>query len=166
MKAPNLIVVKFVCVLMLAVFLPAAVSSQPELDGEVTTAIQKSDVAALATWFANGGDINRVTKHGNTLLILASKIGDRPTLEYIFKQLPDVNAQNKAGATALMIAAKYGHDYVVDMLLDNGADPVIRNNTGITASRFALAYGYPDIYSKLEKATVEQYRRTNARELN
>ena len=164
MKAPKLSIIGFTCVFLLAVFLPAAVSSQPELDKEATTAIQKSDIASLALWFANGGDINRVTKHGNTLLMLASKIGDKPTLEYLLEQLPEVNVQNKAGATALMIAAKYGHDHVVDMLLANGADPVIRNNSGITASRFAMAYGHPDIYSKLQKATIDQYRQTSTKE--
>lgn len=154
------------CVLMLAIFLPAAYSTNPELDADVKLAIQNSDIPSLATWFANGGDINRTTKHGNTLLMLASKIGDKPTLDYLFKQLPDVNAQNNAGATALMIAAKYGHTHVVNMLLEKGADPVIRNNYGVPASRFALAYGHPDVYRQLQQAVIEQYRQANVKMLN
>lgn len=143
-----------VSVILLATSLPVTVFSQPELDVEATGAVLKSDVPTLATWFANGGDINSMTKTGNTLLMMAAKIGDKQTLDFLFSQLPDVNIQNKVGATALMIAAKYGHAHAVELLLDHGANPLIRNNNGITAARFAQAYKHDDVFYLLQKAEM------------
>ncbi len=71
MKSPKLSI--FGSVLVLTVMLPAAYSSEPGLDADVKLAIQTSDVSSLASWFANGGDINRTDKNGNTLLMLPSK---------------------------------------------------------------------------------------------
>jgi len=51
----------------------AAYSSELGLDADVKLAIQTSDVSSLTSWFANGGDINRTDKNGNTLLMLLSK---------------------------------------------------------------------------------------------
>lgn len=148
--------------LLFLIVAPMVGWAQPKLlDDEVQLAVQEGRVASLAIWFANGGDINLTTKEGNTLLILASKIGDKPTIEYLLSQLPDLDKQNMAGATALMIAAKYGQTHVVQMLLDSGADPAIRNNSGITAARFALAYNHADTYQLLQQALIDHYRTAN-----
>lgn len=141
-------------VLMLVASLPQAAISQ-NLDTDILSAIQESNVPALAIWFADGGDINGTTRQGNTLLILASRIGDRQTIDFLMSQLPDVNAQNAVGATALMLAAKYGHAHVVELLLENGADPLIRNNNGFTASRFALAYNHDEVFKRLQQAELQ-----------
>jgi ankyrin repeat protein len=142
------------CVLLLVISVPVAVSSQPELDSKVIEAVQQSDVPALAIWFANGGDINRTTKAGSTLLMMAAKIGDQQTIDFLFSQLPDVNLQNRAGATALMIAAKYGHVHVAELLLKHDADPLLKNNNGVIASQFARGYGHDDLYFVLQEAEV------------
>lgn len=141
-------------ILVLLVGLPTAAFSQPKLDHTIVDAVQKSDVPSLAIWMANGGDVNWPGNNDNTLLMLASKVGDLETLAYLLSQEPDINAQNKAGSTALMMAAKYGHADAVDMLLEEGADPLIRNEYGIMASRFALAFDHDDIFYHLQEAEI------------
>jgi ankyrin repeat protein len=151
MNTPKFSIVGCTLVLLLALSLPAIVSAQ-QFDEEIITTVKSSNVAELAQWLANDGDINATTKEGNTLLMLATKIGDRPTVEFLLAQSPNIDAQNTAGATALMIAAKYGHNHVVSMLLEVGADPTIRNNSGITAARFALAYNHTEVLDQLREA--------------
>ena len=149
---------KTIAFISLSIFLLAAAAypetcgAQKELDDKVLEAVNASQVPVLAEWMANGGDIDRATKAGNTLLILASKIGDRQVIEYLLTQYPDLDAQNKAGATALMIAAKYGQLHVVERLLEQGANPKIINNYGLSAARFALDFDHLEIYDRLVEA--------------
>jgi ankyrin repeat protein len=152
MKTPKLL--SGVCSLFLILSLPQFVLSQPRLDNEALEAVQRSDISSLAAWVAKGGDINGLANNDNTLLMMASKVGDRQTLDYLFDLKADVNAQNKVGTTALMIAAKYGHAHAVKKLLEHGADPTIRNDYGITAARFALAFRHNDVYYQLQQAEL------------
>lgn len=160
MTTPKVSIIKSSLIILLALSFSQTAFAQQKLDNKIADAVTTSNVAELAQWAANGGDINAKTEEGNTLLMMASKIGDKPTVEFVLSQTPDLDAQNMAGATALMIAAKYGHDHVVKMLLKEGADPMIRNNGGITAARFAIAYNHPEVYDQLRKA--EQNIRTKS----
>jgi len=145
-------------VLMLMLVSSSLASQQSKLDDKAKKAIRNSNVTMLANWLENGGDINKTTKNGNTLLILASKIGDKPTIDFLLSKQTKVNYQNEVGATALMLAAKYGHDHVVEMLLDEGADPTLTNNSGVSAAQFAKAYGHYDLSQQLQDAAMEHYR--------
>ena len=147
---------------MLIMIMPAMAVTQSEIDPEVRDAIQKGDITYLSNWYNNGGDINELTRVGNTAVFLASRIGDKPMVAFLLSHSSDVNIQNKAGATALMVAAKYVHQHVVDRLCEHGADPTIRNNSGVTASRFALAYDHYELSQKLQNAMLEQYRKGKA----
>lgn len=160
MTTPKVSIIKSTLIILLALSFSQTAFAQQTLDNKIADAVTKSNVAQLVQWAANGGDINAKTEEGNTLLMMASKIGDKPTVKFVLSQTPDLDAQNMAGATALMIAAKYGHDHVVKMLLKEGADPMIRNNGGITAARFAIAYNHPEVYDQLRKA--EQNIRTKS----
>lgn len=160
MTTPKVSIIKSTLIMLLALSFSQTAFAQQKLDNKIADAVTKSNVAELAQWAANGGDINAKTEEGNTLLMMASKIGDKPTVQFVLSQAPDLDAQNMAGATALMIAAKYGHDHVVKMLLKEGADPMIRNNGGITAARFAIAYNHPEVYDQLKEA--EQNTRTKS----
>lgn len=87
--------------------MPVSALSQPKIN-DALEAVYRSDVAALAVWFAESGDINQTSNNENALLMLASKIGDKKMLDYLITQNPEINTQNKAGSTALMIAANTG----------------------------------------------------------
>ena len=147
-------------VLLFAIIVPALAMSQSGLDEKAKKAVQSGNVDLLERWIKNGGDIHQTTEHDNTLLIMAAKIGDKRTIDFLLSKQPKINHQNKAGATALMVAAKYGQDHVVDMLLDNGADPTLRNESGSSAAQFALAYDHQELYQKLERAMMAQYRKS------
>lgn len=156
MKLPKLTTMIFA--LMLIPLSSALAVPQSVLDGKAKKAIRTSNVAMLTQWIENGGEINQTTQNGNTLLILASKIGDRPTIEFLLSKHPNIDQQNKVGATALMLAAKYGHDHVVKMLLERGADATVTNKSGLSAAQFALAYEHQQLYQKLQDAMLKRYR--------
>jgi len=147
-------------VLFFLITVPVLAMSQSGLDDKAKKAVQSGNVDLLERWIKNGGDIDHTTEHGNTLLIMAAKIGDKRTIDFLLSKQPKVNHQNKAGATALMVAAKYGQGHVVDTLLDNGADPTMRNESGNSAAQFALAYDHQALYQKLERAMMAQYRKS------
>lgn len=119
---------------------------------QLLKAVRESNATLVTQLLRNGADINFHTREGNTALMTAAKIGDKPTIEAILNGSPDVNFRNQTGTTALMIAAKYGHMHVVEMLLENGADPSITNNSGVLASRFAQVYDHPDVFRQLIEA--------------
>lgn len=147
-------------VLLFVITLPALAMSQSGLDEKAKKAVQSGNVDLLKRWIKNGGDIHQTTENDNTLLIMAAKIGDKRTIDFLLSQQPKVNHQNKAGATALMIAAKYGQEHVVNILLDYGADPTLRNESGSSAAQFALAYDHHKLTQKLERAMMAQYRKS------
>lgn len=156
MSRPKILIVA--CGLLLSFALPLHVSAQADLDSKVVADVKQSKVADVAIWFANGGEVDMTTREGNTLLMIASKIGDSPTFDYLLSQAPEVNAQNKVGATALMIAAKYGHIHLIEKLLDHGADPTIRTHRGLSAARFAQAYQHPEAFRLLLDAEMSTGR--------
>lgn len=85
--------------------LPATIGfAQQKPDAEANTMIKISDGFDLSPWIANGGDINKLTKEGNTLLMSAVDSGDCPAVRNLSFQPPGVIVQNKAGAAALMHA--------------------------------------------------------------
>ena len=139
-------------VLIASVLFPTISFAQIQLDEKVVQAVQQSKVPVLAEYMNKGGDINLTTKSGNSVLMLASKIGDKQVIDYVLAQYPDLNAQNKAGATALMIAAKYGQLHIIENLLEMGANPKIKNNNGFSAANFAFAFDHQKIYRKLVEA--------------
>lgn len=141
-----------VLMLTLALCLPISVLAQPELDEDVRAMIEQSDVKNLSAWVADGGDINATTKAGNTMLMLAARIGDTPTLRYLISKSTDINAQNNAGATALMLAAKYNHIHIVKLLLEHGANPLVETHNGYTAANFAEMYKHTESRKVLRKA--------------
>jgi len=97
---------------------------------------------------ARGGDINRVRAavaagarpcavdtEGRHALILAAKVGDSATFEYLLAQYREssslyycpVDLPNGEGDTALMVASGEGNAERVGLLLEHGADASYRN---------------------------------------
>lgn len=138
---------------IMAASVPLAIS-QPQLDDDIISVIQKEHLAGLVIWVAEGGDINAVTTEGNTLLMLACKTGDLSAIDFLLLQKPDLNVQNKGGATALMVAAKYGHKSVVEQLLSYDADPAIRTHKGVTAAGIARVHQQKEVYKLLKDAEL------------
>lgn len=152
MKTTKLMTTGVGCLLAVFVLIAAAQSTHAQAQPDVFQSVMKSNADAITQAVYNGDDVNRVTKAGNTPLMVAAKIGDGKVLRALLENKADVNMRNKAGATALMIAAKYGHSHFVTELLRHQADPTIKNNSGFRAANFAWGYKHHDIFEELIKA--------------
>ncbi|MDZ7680692.1 MAG: ankyrin repeat domain-containing protein [Fodinibius sp.] len=76
---------------VLIMVMPTMALPQPNIDPDVRNAIRNGDVSYLSNWYKNGGDINDITRNGNTAVFLASRIGDKPTVEFLLSKNPDLN---------------------------------------------------------------------------
>jgi ankyrin repeat protein len=103
----------------------------------------RRDIIALL--ITNGADINRaLNKNNETLLMLASSVGDKQLVKLLIKNGVQLNAQTKEGYTALMCAAVEGHEEIVQLLVKAGADMFVTNKYKETALFIA---GYAKQYS-------------------
>ena len=81
-----------------------------------------------------GADINAQNSQGETALIVAGFIANKPELmRFLIEQGTDVNVANRNGDTALIDAAYFGRNENLELLLENGAKPEIENKRGLTA---------------------------------
>jgi ankyrin repeat protein len=78
------------------------------------------------------------TKTGDTLLHIATRLGNVALVEKLLKLKLKVNATNNARVTPLMLAAETGNDYLVQLLLANNADPDQQDIYQNTALHHAL----------------------------
>ena len=81
---------------------------------------------------------------GNTALMTASMIRNRPIVELLLDHGADINIRDKDGKTALMLM--YSHSLNEDnditrLLLERGADTNIRDKNGKTALMYATEMG-------------------------
>ena len=72
------------------------------------------------------------TSDPNSMLIIASQLGDIDRVRLAIAKGAYVNYQDEKGGTALHWAVFYGHKEIVRLLLMQGADPLIRDKNGIT----------------------------------
>ncbi|MBS0544829.1 MAG: ankyrin repeat domain-containing protein [Proteobacteria bacterium] len=110
------------------------------------------DTSQLVGLLERGIDPDTVDAQGNTLLILAAREGQLPTVEALLKHRAAVGKRNLAGDSALMLAVLAGHDRVVDTLLKAGA-PV--NQDGWTPLHYAAFEGRLALVDKLLAAGAD-----------
>lgn len=96
---------------------------------------------------------NKADKNGRTLLMIASKNGDKKQISNLLYSGADVNLKDKEGWTALMYAARYQKDIsCLDLLLDADAAVKEKNKYGLTALILAANYNSnPQILERLVK---------------
>ncbi len=115
--------------------------------------------AAISLLLDSGADVNAVTKHGDTaLMVIATGMGPnvRQDAQILIRNGCDVNAKNKDGWTALMFVAHEGWDVeLLKALLAAGASPDARNRSSKTALDIAIEKetgfrreGFPDLAAK------------------
>ena len=71
---------------------------------------------------ADGVDVNKADKTGNTLLEIATIEGHKGIVELLISNGADVNARNENGFTALHSAAFFRHKEIVELLINKGSD--------------------------------------------
>jgi len=99
---------------------------------------------------------------GDSLLIMASKKGNKTILNYLLEKDVNIDLINKNGNAALHMAAHNGHAEVLESLLEKGADINLTNTKGNTPLHLAAYKGQKDIVEILlanincEKSAVNQ----------
>ncbi|CAD5116603.1 DgyrCDS5478 [Dimorphilus gyrociliatus] len=84
-------------------------------------------------------DVNKERKVGLvTCLVLASALGDEPTVRDLLKHGASVNTRIRGKETAIHYAAARGYSNVVEALLEHGADVDAVNDLGETALMVAV----------------------------
>jgi ankyrin repeat protein len=85
----------------------------------VRNGVADRDVVELM--LEQGADINKLTKEGETPLILAIKKGERLLVKRLVLYGADVNKTGKTGDMPLAIAKTLGNDSIIRLLQQNGA---------------------------------------------
>ncbi|XP_059478210.1 ankyrin-3-like [Neocloeon triangulifer] len=102
---------------------------------------------------ANGANINRKTKNGDSPLYLAVRslldAGDQSCdlnlLGILLAAGCDVDEANYNGMTALHLASSAGNSAIVKWLLDHDADTKLKTSNGETALKLARGRGHQDV---------------------
>lgn len=108
---------------------------QDELrDTALTRSASSGDVTTLRQLFSKDStlDLNQVTRHEGTALLLAAMYGHESTVQCLLDMGADVNAQNHSDHTPLHAAAYNGNVEVVELLLGYGANPNLKDKDGNT----------------------------------
>ena len=93
-------------------------------------------------------------EEGETLLILASQIGNAKVVSKLLEAKADINCQDNEGYTALMIASFKGYSDIVGLLLEDKRIKVdIQTPEEFTARSLALMYRFEHIASMLDKSS-------------
>ena len=88
------------------------------------------------------GDIESRDEHGSTPLLLASKIGQLPTIKYLVGRGANLMARNSNGHTALSLAAMGGYIGAVKYLIHKGLNKDEEDIGGYNATQRAAIRGH------------------------
>ena len=83
------------------------------------SAINQGNLYMIKKCIENSVDVNTRDHMGNTVLMLASRLGNIKAVRLLLKHKVDANiCDGEYGLTALMLAAKHGHKEIVKLLLE------------------------------------------------
>ncbi len=124
----------FICLKGKTMFGVLKKKTQEELDNELYTATENSDIKKVKHALEKGANVNaRNVRFGYTAFIEAAQNRNIEISKELLKYGADVNAKSNAGETALMCASYWGHIEYVEFLLENGAEVDTKNENGETA---------------------------------
>ena len=106
--------------------------------------------SVIARFFAEGSDINKRDRYGQTALMLAAQHGRAEVVRILLEHGADLDVTAKYGLSALMLAVSNGHTEVAKQLIDAGANTQLRGNgapgfAGKTAGELAEYGGLTDL---------------------
>lgn len=137
--------------LALALFAPSLASANTEA---LLRAAQTNNLVALKEQITRlgAGAINTADPRGYTLLMIATREGHGPIVEYLLRERAQINARSQMGETALMLAAFKGNLPLVQVLHKAGAE---LKTTGWTALHYAAYEGHVIVCRFLLEHEVE-----------
>lgn len=108
----------------------------------------------------HGAHVNVIKRDGDTLLLLATRSGDLPLIQFLLAHGAQVDRQNAQGTTALMFAINNHHRRdiegyekivadIVEALIRAKAQINLQDNHGITALMEAARKNYPVVVLQL-----------------
>ncbi len=112
-----------------------------------------------------GANINSVNKYGNTLLHIASIVGNTEVSQKLIDLGLDIRAKNNDGNTILHYASYGGHEKIVRLLLDLGVDSTVQNNAGETALDMGIKYSYVEVVQLLSAPVSDASKNDNITKL-
>lgn len=109
---------------LLAGFLMLSASGVAFADNleDALSSARLGDTGQLVDLLKAGVDPNALDEQGNSLLILAAREGQVPTVKALLSYKPNVSHRNLAGDSALMLATLRGDLEMVNLLLEAGAE--------------------------------------------
>ena len=97
---------------------------QKKLDAKllrVYYSASSSDHKKVKELLEQGANVDVVNNEGDTPLMWACFMGDKPVVELLIGRGVDVNVKNNSGNTALDFASSKKHEGIVELLLKHGA---------------------------------------------
>ncbi|MFA7280007.1 MAG: ankyrin repeat domain-containing protein [Sterolibacterium sp.] len=109
---------------------------------DMLSAVNMKETETVSRLLQKGMDVNTSDPMGNTLLMLAARNGDLPTLEVLLRNKANALKINSYKDTALLLAAHRGHLQCVAALVDAGAEI---DSSGWTPLIYAAFEGHADL---------------------
>lgn len=149
----------FVAVLFLfPIFIYA--QKPPEVLPQKYADSEAGDINSLQQMLKEGVSINAVDENGNSLLMIASYMGDMKKVKFLIDAGADINQRNESnilafGNTPLDYAISGRHKKIVDLFLSLNVDvnATIRKATS-TISKCAMTHNYEMLHYLLQKGVV------------
>jgi hypothetical protein len=131
------------------------VTSGPEYEGAIMTAVQNDDLDEVRRLIAAGEDVNRAEDDDTTPLFLAVKYGNLEMVRLLIDFGAKVNVRNDEKQTPLMMLDEDASLELVELLLRNGAKVNRVAENGDTALIRAAREAKPEVLHALIDAGAE-----------
>ena len=113
---------------------------------QLLKAVEQGDVQTVGALLNQGLDPNTADTDGNTILMIAARLGHRDLVSFLIGRKANVTRRSPYGDTALMFASLKGHLAVAKLLVENGADV---SHSGWAPLHYGAFEGRPEVVKYL-----------------
>ncbi len=120
---------------------------------DLLRAVESGEITTVSGWLDKGLDVNTTDQRGNTILMLASRLGHRAMVTMLLGRKANVKRRSPAGDTALMMASLRGDIVTMNELVTAGAEVI---HDGWTPLHYAAFEGSEEAVKFLLKKGAEK----------